>query len=192
MMIEGVLYGSRVSGPGTRNVLVLRGCTHKCPGCINEDLWSFTASTNTIVTEHPGLVTQILLAKPCDGITITGGEPLYWFTEGLFDVLVQLKDQGIPVIIFTGFSKGEILSSPVLIRVLDLCDVLVTGRFIKEKRITVGLRGSSNQEILVLTPKYTLKELEEFPQEMEFHCVPNVLIGFPPTTEDSAVDNIWR
>ena len=49
------------------------------------------------------------------------------------------------VIVFSGFDIGEILEDSDKRKCLDFIDLLVYGRYDRDKRISSGLRGSSNQ-----------------------------------------------
>ena len=90
------------------------------------------------------------------GLTLLGGEPLQ--NEcALYPVLKQLKrdlqEKNLTrdIWIYSGFTFEEALEHPAKRKVLELCDVLVDGRFVealKDMRLT--FRGSTNQRILNL------------------------------------------
>jgi len=47
--------------------------------------------------------------------------------------------------------------------VLALLDVLIDGRYVASDRLATGLRGSANQRIQLLTPRYTRADVEDTP-----------------------------
>lgn len=171
---RGVLYRSQANGPGSRTVLFTQGCAFRCPGCQNEELWPFSGGKlNT-----PERVLDELLAQPCDGWTITGGEPLAQ-AGALLPILEGLSREGKGIILFTGHKLGEVSNSLELTMLAALCDVLISGRFVQAEAATHGLRGSYNQSITHLTERYATAGLEHFPHYIEVHADPPVVTGFP-------------
>lgn len=171
---KGILHGSRANGPGSRTVLFTQGCWFKCSGCQNQELWPSEGG----ILATPEVVAGKLLEEPCDGWTITGGEPLAQL-EATMGVLDILRDDGRGVILFTGYSREELFNSLELTRAVSLCDAVISGRFQKRNACHKGLKGSSNQEILCVTGRYNWRQLEEFPHCVEIHANPPVITGFP-------------
>lgn len=171
---RGILYRSQANGPGFRTVLFTQGCGFRCSGCQNPELWPAVGGTLAL----PEAVGSLLLEQPCDGWTITGGEPLTQ-VEPLITVLELLQTENRGVILFTGYTKEELGASLELTKAVALCDAVVTGRFQQKRVCHTGLRGSSNQEILCITDRYEQKELEAFPHSIEIYANPPVITGFP-------------
>jgi len=171
---RGILYGSQANGPGSRTVLFTQGCWFRCPGCQNSELWPLTGGTLAL----PETVGSLLLEQSCDGWTITGGEPLIQ-VEPLLTILEILRSEDRGVILFTGYTKEELGASLELAKAVSLCDAVVAGRFQQREACHVGLRGSSNQEILCITDRYEPEVLESFPHFIEIHANPPVITGFP-------------
>ena len=63
----------------------------------------------------------------------------------------------------TGYALDEIQALPLGPAVLAQLDVLIDGRYRAGERLATGLRGSANQQIRLLTPRYTAAEVEATP-----------------------------
>ena len=176
MNIRG--YGiSKVNGPGNRFVLWTQGCSKGCSECFNPETWS-----NNIFKEYsPRHILEIIKNFEVDGITISGGDPLEQEVE-LLELLFLLKEIKLPkgIILFTGFSRNEILENPIREKCLEYVDVLIDGRYEKNLKVDFSLRGSSNQEFYFFSNKISSDELV-FDQEIEISCLEGdiMLTGFP-------------
>jgi anaerobic ribonucleoside-triphosphate reductase activating protein len=127
-------------GPGKRLLLFTQGCSLHCKGCVNEHLWQFGVGANITVEE------VLELCQDVEGITLHGGEPLDQ-SEGVLEIVKALKSVGKTVILFTGYQYKE-LSKSSQKRVWSLSDLVVSGRYIEEKRnIYLQFRGSTNQRV---------------------------------------------
>ncbi len=134
-------------GPGKRLVLFMQGCSLRCSGCVNEHLWDFSNGKNISITK------LVNLCHDLDGITLHGGEPLDQ-SEELLILVKKLKKDQKTIILFTGykFKELEIYSQK---QVWKLSDLVISGRYIKEKRnIYLQFRGSTNQRIFKHKGKY--------------------------------------
>ena len=134
-------------GPGKRLLLFTQGCSLHCKGCVNQHLWQFGVGANITVEEVLGLCQDV------EGITLHGGEPLDQ-SEGVLEIVKALKSVGKTVILFTGYQYKE-LSKSSQKRVWSLSDLVVSGRYIEEKRnIYLQFRGSTNQRVYRHKGKY--------------------------------------
>lgn len=142
------------NGTGCRVTLWIPGCTHNCPGCHN----AWTANYD-IGKEFDNDAKELIykeLYKPyIDGLTISGGDPLDQNLGTLSDLrefLVTIKDR-FPtktIWLYTGYYLDDL--NDWQLEVVDLCDVIVDGPFIKELADkSLAFRGSSNQKIIHLT-----------------------------------------
>ena len=92
--IIGVNYESFVDGRGVRAAIFLSGCSHHCPGCHNPD--SHDPEAGNVVTDETleEILCQINKRKRfLDGITLTGGDPLYCPAKTLNLVQVLTTDE---------------------------------------------------------------------------------------------------
>ena len=138
-----IVDGTSVDGPGLRTSIYLAGCNHCCPGCHNEDSWSFKAGQDMTLD----IILDYIEEQDFD-VTFSGGDPMYQI-DGLLPLLKELKKRGRNVWCYTVFTFEEIFNNPERRRVLDYIDVLVDGPFVQEKRdLSLRFRGSSNQRLI--------------------------------------------
>ena len=137
MRIAGTLSCSLCNGDGIRYVVFLQGCDHHCPGCQNPDTWDFDKGEEITIED---LVKDIQKHKFIDGITLSGGDPLYQ-EEECCKLLDMIPDMNVWV--YTGFTWEEIKDRPLAKK----ANVLVTGPFIESLKCEGKPYGSSNQEI---------------------------------------------
>jgi anaerobic ribonucleoside-triphosphate reductase activating protein len=98
-----------------------------------------------------------------EGITVSGGEPLEQ-PEGLLQLLTALRTTTqLSTVLFSGRTLDEIVKMAHGPRILRLVDVLIAGPFVQTQRIARGLRGSANQEVHLLTNRYTAREIANTP-----------------------------
>ena len=63
------------NGPGVRVSVFVSGCTHRCPGCFNEEAWDFNFG-KPFTQETIDYIIDLLKPDFYKGITFLGGEPL--------------------------------------------------------------------------------------------------------------------
>lgn len=142
-------------GPGKRLLIYLKGCSIHCKGCINPHLWSFEGGTK--VSEKDILTT--LEENDADGITLHGGEPLDQ-ADFLFDIVSSVKKARKTIILFTGYKKKEL--NKTQIKIWNLSDIVVSGRFLLQKRnVFLQFRGSTNQRVYTHKGKYKNYKLKD-------------------------------
>ena len=147
--VAELLESCSIYGPGDRFVIWLQGCTLRCPGCWNQEMWPAEGGQ---VWRIDDLAQLALSAKGSDGVTLMGGEPLEQ-ADALAPFLDLIRAGGKSVVLFTGYEPEE------LTEVGHLCfersDIIVTGRYLAELRDTsIGWRGSANQRIHFPTGRY--------------------------------------
>ena len=145
------------NGPGVRVSLFVSGCTHRCPGCFNQEAWDFNYGQpfdQTVIDR----ILRDLDADYVTGLTLLGGEPFEPQNQGpIVELLRQVKakypDKSIWA--FSGYLfDGDILSGrlgdPEVTReYLSYLDVLVDGPFVAaRKNLTLRFRGSDNQRLI--------------------------------------------
>ena len=148
---------SIVDGEGIRAVLWTQGCDHKCPGCHNPQTHSFDSGFILDVNE---VKKQIDDLEGQDGITFSGGDPLYQ-TEACLEIAKHAKEKKMNVWCYTGFTFETLLmmknKNPKIEEFLKTIDVLIDGPFILEKKsYDCIFRGSTNQRII--DSKKSIKE----------------------------------
>lgn len=138
------------NGPGIRATLFVSGCTHKCPGCFNEEQQSFTYG-NEWTKEIEDSFIEAASNPLVVGISILGGEPMQQLRDTcMIELLNRLKAQvQKPIWVWTGYTFEELLKNPEQKRLLSYIDVLIDGKFEMDKRdLMLKYRGSLNQRVI--------------------------------------------
>lgn len=147
MYIARILYPVRVLGPGERIGIWFNGCRHRCPGCSNPELWEqqdrYKVSSDVLVS----LINQICQTHKVDGFTLTGGDP-FMQPETLAQLLPVLSEISADILVYTGYDYNTI--SQMYPEVISLIGVLIDGKYIESRNIGLPLRGSDNQNIIIL------------------------------------------
>lgn len=114
-------------------------------------MWSFKPRHEVSVSE---LTSKILEEKSSiEGVTLLGGEPLDQFEE-VSQLLHECRKMQLTTMLFTGYEMDEIYHKGAS-SIIDLCDILITGRYDETKRtLNHQWIGSANQEIHFLTDAY--------------------------------------
>jgi anaerobic ribonucleoside-triphosphate reductase activating protein len=159
--LHAIVPCSRANGPGRRLVIWFQGCTLGCPGCFNA---ATHASEPRLMVSAEELVERMLAAeRTIEGITISGGEPLQQ-PEALLQLLGAVRARTkLSVLLFTGYTLPEIRHLPLGPHILAQVDVLIAGRYVQARRLALGLRGSANQTVHLLTARYTLEDIAQVP-----------------------------
>ena len=142
--ILSIKYGTSVDGIGLRTSLYCAGCENHCPGCHNPQSWDENGGEAISVDE---LYQRIVEADM--NVTFTGGDPMY-HPEGFIALASLIKRHTDKTIwCYTGYRFEELLSHPLRRQLVELCDVVVDGRYIEAERdLSLHFRGSRNQRII--------------------------------------------
>lgn len=140
---------SIVDGEGIRSVIWTQGCAHKCLGCHNPQTHSFEDGFLLDIEE---VKSQIDDLEGQDGITFSGGDPMYQ-VEATLELAKYIKSKKMNVWLYTGFVYENLLKlgkdNLKIIELLKTIDVLVDGPFILDKKsYDCVFRGSTNQRII--------------------------------------------
>lgn len=144
MYVARILYPVEVLGPGKRVGIWFCGCPRRCKGCSNPELWEFQERYKTSPYTIFDLVQKIAKDNPVDGFTLTGGDPMYQ-PEALQQLLLLLKSISNDIIVYTGYDIKD-LEPDALANI----SVLIDGEYREEWNDNSLLRGSSNQNIIIL------------------------------------------
>lgn len=152
------------NGEGVGVALFVQGCNFHCHNCFNKDTWDFNGGkewTSRIEDEFIELASRPYIKR----ISILGGEPL---ADENLDTVLNLVNKICLLLpekdiwLYTGYTLEEIYkfeSNDKRQSILELCDVLVDGRYIDKLRdIKLKWRGSSNQRVIDL--KQTIQKGE--------------------------------
>ena len=149
LRILGTYKETVVDGEGLRYSIYFAGCTHACKGCHNKESWC--PDNGTLITEEylDKIINEINLNPILDGITLSGGDPLY-NPEEMLEVVKYLKEKtGMNIWLYTGYTIEELRKDNKRMPVLEYVDTIVDGKFIQELYDPLlKFRGSSNQRII--------------------------------------------
>ena len=145
------------NSPGVRISLFVSGCTHRCPGCFNEEAWDFSYG-NPFTDETVETILKYLEPDYIAGLTLLGGEPFeYANQKGLLPLLRRVREvyPEKNIWCFSGYLfdrdiVGRMAGEwPETKEMLSYIDVLVDGEFIKaQKDLTKRFKGSANQRTI--------------------------------------------
>jgi anaerobic ribonucleoside-triphosphate reductase activating protein len=159
-MYYGAIKKSDVAnGEGIRTTLFVSGCRNRCKNCFQPETWAFDygkpfddAAKQELFASFNNPVVR--------GLTVLGGEPMEPENQAvLLPVLRRLRERYPEknVWAFTGYTLETLLTEGVhphtedTLPLLSLIDVLVDGRYEKEKRnLMLRFRGSENQRLIDL------------------------------------------
>lgn len=164
MNYTDIYKNDTTNGIGIRVVLWTSGCSHHCKECHNPQTWSPTHGFPYTEETEKEIINAI--NKPyIDGITLSGGDPLYEGNlETIYALVKKIKNE-LPnktIWIYSGFTWEQIFDgdTPQMIlrkNIIELCDVFVDGLFdINKKNIRLKYCGSENQKVIDV--QKTLKE----------------------------------
>ena len=156
MFIDRILYPVTTLGPGKRLVLWTAGCSRRCAGCANPELWEQRPYQEVTPEQISHCINQVC-DETLDGITITGGEPF----EQADDLVKMLEKLTVrrEILIYTGFKFEEVKEK--YSNLVQYADVIIDGAYKKELNDgTAALRGSTNQKIYYLNLQVKDKYVE--------------------------------
>ena len=151
------------NGVGIRTSVFVSGCSNKCKGCFNQELWDkdygqeFTDETIKEILDS--------IDKPyIDGLSILGGDPLEYYNLEMVDkLIVEFRKRfgfNKSIWMWTGYLLEDIINDDRRWEVVRKLDYLVDGPFIQRKKnLKLKYRGSENQRIIDMQNSQTFKTL---------------------------------
>ena len=136
IFVKDIIEQTMADGPGLRTSIYCSGCYHHCKGCHNPQTWDLFAGKQIDIEDLLDLIKD---EKWSNGVTFTGGDPLYQ-VEAFTELAKRIKEEtNKDIWLYTGFTMSKILR---------YVDHVVDGPFVEELRdIDLKFRGSSNQTI---------------------------------------------
>lgn len=152
-----IKWADVANGPGVRVSLFVSGCTHRCPGCFNEEAQDFAYGQPFTQAEEDKIV-QALSPAHIKGLSLLGGEPFEPDNQRALLPLLRRVKAAYPakeIWCYSGYTlDGELWKDSrarceCTDELLSRIDVLVDGPFVETKKdLNLRFRGSSNQRIL--------------------------------------------
>ena len=194
LQVAETCVGTRALGPGLRSVAWVQGCPFHCQGCIAPE-WIPQRPAREIL---PVDLAGELLADPgVTGFTFSGGEPMVQ-AAGLAEVIkIARRRRDLTLVCFTGYRLAQLRATPPNPGVTELLaqtDVLIDGLYVAARNDGRGMRGSSNQQIHMLTERlaHTAAELTGGPRrtEVRLRSRSALLVGVPDREVAEAFDRV--
>ena len=145
--ILDIKYGTSVDGIGLRTSLYCAGCENHCVGCHNPQSWDENGGEAIEVEELFRLIVDADM-----NVTFTGGDPMF-HPEGFIRLAQMIKERTDKTIwCYTGYRFEDLLQHPIRRKLVELCDVIVDGRYVEAERdLSLHFRGRRNQRIIDVT-----------------------------------------
>lgn len=144
--LAGIVPESYTDGEGIRFSIFVQGCSHNCKDCHNPETHDFNGGYIANISD---IIEQINKNPLLDGITLTGGDPLYQVESSMKLAKYIKENTDMNVWCYTGFTFEQILNSKDMMKLMEYIDVLVDGMYDCNKRsLSLPFRGSSNQRII--------------------------------------------
>jgi anaerobic ribonucleoside-triphosphate reductase activating protein len=156
--VATIVEDTAAEGPGRRFALWVAGCSLRCAGCCNPEMFDARGGTAMSVDALAARVA----ATAAEGITLLGGEP-FEQAAPLAALAARVRAAGRTVMVFSGYTLAELRARAAAdagtAALLAATDLLVDGRYDRtrpEPAPPVGRRwiGSANQVVHWLSDAY--------------------------------------
>lgn len=157
MNYHNITTDDMLNGSGLRVCLWCSGCSHHCEKCQNPQTWDKNSGIDFDLDAENELF-ALLANDYISGVTFTGGDPLH---ENNLDTVYELcsrikKEYNQKNIwLYTGYTWEQIFKdistheSSMRRQIINLCDVIVDGRFEEHKKdMNYPWAGSTNQRVI--------------------------------------------
>lgn len=139
-----------VNGPGTRCVLFVAGCIHKCKGCYNATTWPPESGKPYTQALEDRIIADLQDTRvKRQGLSLSGGDPLYpGNVPAILKLVTRVRAEcpGKDIWAWTGYTMAELDAAQMT--VVSQLDVVIDGRFEQAlKDPSLVWCGSSNQRI---------------------------------------------
>lgn len=151
-----------VLGPGVRAVLWVQGCPLRCPGCVAPETLPFAGGEVVPVSR---LAEEIFALREIEGLTFSGGEPMSQ-AAALTKLVHSVRACcDLSVVCYTGFPLPHLRrnGTPAQQELIQQLDILIDGPYLRQRHTTLRWRGSDNQQVHFLSPRY--RHLAQMVQE---------------------------
>lgn len=167
MHYHDITSDDMLNGSGLRVCLWCSGCEHHCNACQNPQTWDVTSG----IEFKEGAMQELLDGLSLDyisGLTLTGGDPLHAQNlKKIYEICNTVKSNfpNKSIWIYTGYKWEDIWISTDCIyierkKILELCDVMVDGKFEKDKfDINYPWAGSTNQRVIDVKKSMERKQI---------------------------------
>lgn len=154
--LASIRFCTESEGPGKRMAIWVQGCERRCPGCCNVEMQEIRKNIVVDTEDLIKLIEKTAKEDNIEGVSFIGGEPILQ-AEGLADIAEWCHNEGITVLVFTGYLYDQLLNmnNEQVNRLITYTDLLIDGPFLEEEydeqRDWVGSR---NQKVWFLSERY--------------------------------------
>jgi len=153
-----IVDDTRAEGPGRRWAMWVQGCSIRCAGCCNPEMFDERRGEVVAVDVLAARLAEAR-ARGVEGVTFLGGEP-FEQAAALADLARRARALGLTVMAFSGYTLEQLRERPDAAALLAELDLLVDGPYDRaqpEPAPPVGRRwiGSANQRMHYLTAAYS-------------------------------------
>lgn len=157
LRIAAVVADTCAEGPGRRWALWVQGCSIRCAGCCNPEMFDDRRGQAAEIDELAAGVAEAR-ARGVEGVTLLGGEPFEQAAE-LATLAGHARALAMTVMVFSGYTLDQLRGRGDAAALLAVTDLLVDGPYDRtrpEPAPPVGRRwiGSANQQMHYLTSAY--------------------------------------
>ena len=149
MKYHNITKNDMLQGDGVRVALWVSGCNHGCPGCHNSETWDPDDGLPFDEDAKQELF-EALDREYIDGITFTGGDPLFPGNRDTITNLAKEIREKFPtktIWCYTGYLYDQVKD----LEIMKYLDVLVDGPYVESLRSpNQPWVGSSNQRVIRL------------------------------------------
>lgn len=134
------------NGDGIRTTLFVSGCSLRCEGCFNPELWNLKSGRpfDQEAKEH---LFEAAGKDFIDGITLLGGDPLEPNNRATVTAIAKEFKELYPektIWLWTGRLYEQVKDEEIM----DYVDVLIDGPFVQsQSSFLLNYRGSKNQRV---------------------------------------------
>lgn len=155
MRYHNITKADMLNGEGLRVVLWTSGCSHHCQACQNAITWNKDDGLE-FDDEAKNEIFKELENDWCSGLTLSGGDPLFFDSREVVAELVKDVKEKYPnktIWCYTGFVWEELMKQKkedkYLNDIINNIDVLLDGKFVLKLALDkLQYVGSSNQMII--------------------------------------------
>ncbi|MEO6771787.1 MAG: 4Fe-4S single cluster domain-containing protein [Kofleriaceae bacterium] len=157
LRVATIVAETEAEGPGRRFAVWLQGCSIRCPGCCNPEMFDERRGEPISPAELAARIPATV-----EGVTLLGGEPFEQASDAA--ELVRLaKARGLTCMVFSGYTIAELRAREGSAALLAQVDLLVDGRYDRDRpepKPPEGRRwiGSANQTMHYLTSAYAAED----------------------------------
>jgi anaerobic ribonucleoside-triphosphate reductase activating protein len=181
LRIARVAHGSTAEGPRRNTTFWVSGCSLRCPGCFNPELFDDSAGRAWSGAEILTTV-AVGLQEGDTGAAFVGGEP----TEqpvGLLAALValRLRFPRLVLTVYSGRTYESLVHDETIACALGAADFLVDGPFVQRlAHPNLGYRGSANQRVIDLGETRRRGELAQADWDNRIAVLGDGQVAVPP------------